>query len=221
MTVLNTTIETIPLSDMERSAGRPSYDTLQCALEAFHRDGIVILSGAIPSEPLEHLKTQMTTELPLVLSWPGVQYNQGKSARNVSQCPPLSHDFLHKDIWANDYCVAVLECLLGPKPQLTFVGGNTALPRGKDRQAVHSDVQPPYFGFVYGVEVNIYLSDVGPDNGSTEFWVGSHRISQADDYVPRSHGWIKQERLEERAQVCPPIQPSIPKGSIVLRDLRL
>lgn len=195
--------------------------SLQSALEVFHRDGIVIIPDAIPTSVLETIHKQMSTELPMLLSWPGVQYNQGKANLNVSQCPPLSREFLFKEVWANDSAISVIQNLLGPKPQLAYVGGNTSLPKGHDRQSVHSDVQPPHPQFIYGVEVNIYLTDVSVANGVTEFWPGTHNLSQTEYYVPGSHGWVKPELLEERRRVSPPTQPTIPKGSIVLRDLRL
>lgn len=214
------TVQAVPI---QKNPKDPThyFASLQSALETFHRDGIVIIPDAIPTSVLDVLRGQMSIELPVLLSWPGVQYNQGKANLNVSQCPPLSRDFLFKDVWANDRAVAIVERLLGPKPQLAYVGGNTSLPRGHDRQSVHSDVQPPHPQFVYGVEANIYLSDVSAANGVTEFWPGTQDLSTAEYYVPGSHGWIKSEHLEERRRIAPPVQPTIAKGSIVLRDLRL
>ncbi|KAL9062496.1 MAG: hypothetical protein Q9161_009797, partial [Pseudevernia consocians] len=214
------TIQTVPIQ-IETKASDDHLASVQSALEVFHRDGIVIIPNAIHISALDALRGQMSKELPVLLSLPSVQYNQGKANLNVSQSPPLSRDFLFKEVWANERAVSVIENLLGPKPQLAYVGGNTALPKGHDRQSVHSDVQPPHPQFIYGVEANIYLSDVSAANGVTEFWPGTHHYSRAEHYVPGSHGWVKPEHLEERFRVSPPIQPTVPKGSIVLRDLRL
>lgn len=67
--------------------------------------------------------------------------------------------------------------------------------------------------------LNINLVDVSPENGSTELWLGTSKISEYDDIVPGIIG-IKPERLEARRQVRPPCYPSIKRGSVVLRDIR-
>ena len=186
-----------------------------------YQDGIVIIPNAVPNEVFDTVHAQMSTELSILLSRPGLQYDQGKANLNVSQSPPLSRDFLFEEIWANVRAISLVEHVLGPKPQLAYVGGNTALPKGHERQSHHSDVQPPYPQFTYGFEVNIYLTHVSAANGVTEFWPGTHHLSTVAHSVPCSHGWIKPECLEERLRVSSPARPIIQKGSIILRDLRL
>ena len=63
------------------------------------------------------------------------------------------------------------------------------------------------------------------ENGSTEVWLGTHTDSgvwqQEGAHGDRASGRIKQSLLEERRALRPPGQPTVKKGSIVLRDLRL
>lgn len=211
------------ISENEYRSGNTSPERVQEALEIFHRDGIVLLSNAIAHAPLDGLREHMIQDLSEVLEWTGVQYNQGRANKNISQCPPLSGEFVSEEIWANPHAVAVIERLVGLVPQLVHVGGNTALPNGRDRQAVQSDIQPPHPDFTFGVEVNIFLDSMSAANGVTEFWLGSHSNSKlADqDLNAISRGLIRRQKVEERRLVAPPIQPEIAKGSIVLRDLRL
>jgi ectoine hydroxylase-related dioxygenase (phytanoyl-CoA dioxygenase family) len=64
-----------------------------------------------------------------------------------------------------------------------------------------------------------------PENGSTEVWLGSHLnpgpATQEGKHGERASGRIKEVLLVERAKERPPSQPTVKKGSIIIRDLRL
>lgn len=211
----------IPISDEERRTGTTSYSKIQSAVEAYHRDGFVCLSNAISHESLDKISEQMSRDTNDILKHPGTHFNQGKATRNISQPPPLSKEFLIREVWANPHAISVLENIIGPKPQLSFVNSNTALPGGTSRQAVHSDCYSEHLDFPHGVVVNIYLSDASAENGSTEVWLGSHNGTNKKDHISDVSGWIRQDAFMEQAKKSPPFQPTVPKGSIILRDLRL
>ncbi|KAF2256418.1 hypothetical protein BU26DRAFT_21386 [Trematosphaeria pertusa] len=223
-TAVISTIEntvTVSISDNGRQTSSTAPDTVQSVLETFHRDGVVIIRNAVPHTSLDHLRTKMTADcLHLLTKRENPHFNHGKAAQNLSQNLPVSPEYLHDGIWANEYAIVVIENILGPHPQLAFVGANTALPHGVGRQAVHSDAYFPHLDFAFGVEVNIFLDDASADNGVTELWLGSHVGTNFKDQVPNTRGRIKKPLLDARAAVSPPIQPTVPKGSIVLRDLR-
>jgi hypothetical protein len=86
---------------------------------------------------------------------------------------------------------------------------------------VHKDATHIHLSHPYGVALNTCLIDVTPDNGSTEVWLGTNNSSPPEDAETVGHPWIREEKLEERRKVRPPVQPVIPKGSVILRDLRL
>jgi hypothetical protein len=67
--------------------------------------------------------------------------------------------------------------------------------------------------------VNIYLQDVSPENGSTELWPGTHTFTK-EHHETADSGWIKREHFVKRAQVSPPFQPTLPAGTILIRDMR-
>jgi ectoine hydroxylase-related dioxygenase (phytanoyl-CoA dioxygenase family) len=77
--------------------------------------------------------------------------------------------------------------------------------------------------FPFAVVVNIYLVDVDENNGATEFWPGTHYMGIRN--LTKSHEleepFIMESALEERRKMCPPLRPFVPKGSLVLRDLRI
>lgn len=137
--------------------------------------------------------------------------------------PPLDKDFLFESIWANKHATAVLEHLIGPKPQLTFASTNVVLPSLdiEARQAVHCDAFAELHDFPVGIQVFLYLDDVSKSNGVTEFWPGSHKDWGMSDFVTHGRGWIKPSTFKKRAKICAPVQPYIRRGSICLRDIRL
>jgi ectoine hydroxylase-related dioxygenase (phytanoyl-CoA dioxygenase family) len=125
---------------------------------------------------------------------------------------------------ANDMVIAVTKAILGAGMKQAFYSGNTATANSGQRQPVHADtgqlwpnleVATPPYSFV----VNVPVVDMGPENGSTELWPGTH----LDTSVTIQHGDIKvpAEKLEARRRVAPPLQPTVRAGSAVIRDIRL
>jgi len=75
----------------------------------------------------------------------------------------------------------------------------------------------------FAMTVNITLVDMTVKNGATEFWLGTHlRGNKGIKDPARADGpWIAQKYLDERSLESPPIRPSISKGSLLIRDMRL
>jgi hypothetical protein len=123
----------------------------------------------------------------------------------------------------DDLAIQISSAFLGPRPRMTFLSGNTAL-KSTQSQPVHSDADFDHPKIPFALVLNVPLNTVTPENGATEIWLGTHTTSglhvqekQAGDDRPS----IKLDVLGAMRKVSPPIQPIIPKGSIVLRDLRL
>ena len=70
------------------------------------------------------------------------------------------------------------------------------------------------------------LADFTPENGSTEFWLGSHNCTTGHDQVwPTRESAtplcdVAPDTLEERRMVRPGAQIRVPMGTITLRDMR-
>ncbi|GFZ43380.1 hypothetical protein JCM24511_01100 [Saitozyma sp. JCM 24511] len=127
---------------------------------------------------------------------------------------------MFEDIFANQFAGPVLEGMLGPKPVLWYLNGNTAL-KSESRQDVHADLAWRHMHHTFGLVVNIMLVEATKENGTTEVWLGTHRNTTIADHVSEDSGAIKLDLLEARRAVRPPIQARIPKGSLIIRDLRL
>lgn len=92
-------------------------------------------------------------------------------------------------------------------------------------QPVHTDADFAHPTHPFAYVINIPLTRMTPDNGSTEVWLGTHADSgmhvQEGVHGERASGRITSAVLDKRRTVRPPCQPVVEKGSIVLRDLRL
>jgi ectoine hydroxylase-related dioxygenase (phytanoyl-CoA dioxygenase family) len=104
------------------------------------------------------------------------------------------------------------------------------------RQPAHKDSEFDHPQFPYYFIANIPLCDFSAQNGSTEFWLGSHAHTTAEDQIiatdeetmkPYKFGRlggplppITEAAKEKRMMIRPPIQPTCFRGDIMIRDIR-
>jgi ectoine hydroxylase-related dioxygenase (phytanoyl-CoA dioxygenase family) len=132
-------------------------------------------------------------------------------------------------IFLNPLATQVTTSVLGPKPRLTFMSGNSALPPATgiepQSQPVHTDADFDHPESPFALVVNVPLIDMDIENGSTEVWLGTHNTTslaaQEGKQGDRASGRIAKHLLVQRRQERAPCQPYVRKGSIVIRDLRL
>lgn len=216
----------IKLSDEDLAAGTTDLAITQAGIESFHEYGFFILENAIPHKILDKFHNQFTKDLKKKIEAGTITYNHGNKT-NFSFSPPLSPDWIHEEVWANKHAGTVIENIIGPRPQLNFVGSNINMPQKNDgqgikRQAVHADPYGITHKFSSVVEAFVFTRDCDVHNGSTEIWPGSHtNFRGKEDQNENGRGWIKKEVFTERAKIAPPIQPFVPKGSICLQDLKI
>ncbi|KAG4035260.1 hypothetical protein MFRU_001g00310 [Monilinia fructicola] len=212
----------VVISDEELKSGVTTLEHVQTGVEEFHRNGIVIFENAIPHDVIDKFYEKMNTDVAQKLKDPDLVFNPGNEKTNFSIYPPLSKDWLIEDIWANKHAAAVMEAIIG-LPQLVYAGSTINLPTQDPtaRQAVHVDSYADHHKFSTCIEVFMYLHDVSPANGSMEIWPGSHEAWNFKDLVNNGRGWVRTSAFHRRAERSPPFQPTIPKGSIAIRDLRL
>ncbi len=112
-------------------------------------------------------------------------------------------------------------------------GNNALAGTGGLRQPVHKDTrfQHPKCPFV--VVANTALVDFTVENGATEFWLGSHAFSDERDQsiatedsvfgkqkVGTPSCPVVESAVEARRKIRPPIQATMKKGDVMLRDFR-
>jgi hypothetical protein len=215
------TLTIIKLTSEELATQTLSSHTLQAALEALHKDGILALENAVNTTHLDKLNARMIPEAQKLYSNTATHRNFGQATGNIQQEPVVEADYIFEDILANPWATSIVEHMIGPNPQLRFYSANTAF-KASGRQPPHIDVDFAMPRIPFGYCININLVSTSLENGATEVWLGSH-IDTDDSVFDRKTDdlQIRAELLEQRRKISPPIQPSLPKGSLVIRDLRL
>lgn len=117
-------------------------------------------------------------------------------------------------------------CLCSASEVDQLIRARRAIARTTEAQPVHKDCSFMHPSAPFMMIANFLLSDFTPENGSTEFWLGSHAQTTSKEQmwrdplakVPTCD--IHPQFLEERRAVRPPSQVSASYGSVLLRDVR-
>ncbi|KAH9884251.1 hypothetical protein F4778DRAFT_566273 [Xylariomycetidae sp. FL2044] len=215
------TVTLVELTPEELSTKKLGSHNLQAAVEALHRDGLVVLKNAVDPAHLDKLNARMVPEAQDLYARPTTHRNFGDATGNIQQEPVLEAGYVFEDVLANPWATSVIQCMLGPKPALRFYSANTAF-RATGRQPPHIDIDFDFPRVPFGYCVNVNLVDTTPENGATEVWLGTHADTDRGVLDPAvKHKQIRADLQERRRAVCPPVQPSLPKGSLIIRDFRL
>ncbi|KAL6242003.1 hypothetical protein RBB50_010914 [Rhinocladiella similis] len=210
----------ITLSPEELESKQISSHNLQKAIEALHRDGACAITNAIDPAHLDKLNGRMVKEAQILYANPKTHRNFGSRTGNIQQEPVVEAEYVFDDIIANPWAVAVTECMLGPNPHMRFYSANTAF-KADSRQPAHVDVDFDFPKIPFGFCINVNLIDTSAENGATEIWLGSHTDSDQYTTSENREDGVRKDLLEERRKISPPLQPSLPKGSLIIRDFRL
>lgn len=210
----------ILLTDEEREAGTLSPERLAEALCAFRDTGAVVIENAYTADFIAEVRAACDRELERYLdARGGLDALEGKTfgKNHIGFFPELYPPISDARIAAPPVATQLLTELLGGDFFSCFYHTNTACP-GSGIQPVHRD-SPPLFGRESGVPhptaqvvLNIPLVDFTEENGSTEYWPGTHLV--VDKTAEEG------KRLEERAVGYPSVRMNLPVGSFALRDLR-
>lgn len=218
---LNIPVEVTP-SPEEIATGRFNDANIKLFLSGMHRDGVVILKDVINRAHLDVINGFMAEDTKNELSKENLYRNFG--AENLQQGPPLTpSSYFFDDVYLNKLLFHAVNLYLGPNATWNMVSGNNALPNGVKRQPVHSDAMCNHPPAPFYVVANVYTTDASAANGSTEIWLGTHHYNTEAQTPPGPKGetHITDEYIEERKKTLPGFQPTVKKGSILFRDMRL
>ena len=211
----------LELSATEHDARKLKLEHLQQAVAASRADGFVLLHRAIDPDHIAVLRERMLADVAEILALADVpyQFNDG----HLQQDPPPFPPYLFRDVLVNDLVVEVTQTVLGEGVKNAFYSGNTCLPN-TSQQPLHVDSGQLWPDLdeahpAHSLAVNVPVVDATPENGSTEIWPGTH----LDTTRAIGDGDIKLlPEVEERHRAaCEPLQPRVPVGSVLIRDMRL
>lgn len=194
---------------------------LAAAVKAVREQGIVVIEDAVDLGHIAKIRDKWIADVPRLLSRPDKPFNWNPN--NLQQEPPPTPEYLFRDVLVNDAVIRVTKEILGNGLKNAFYSGNTAL-QGPNRQPVHADMGQLWPGQevahpAYALVVNLPLVDMGPENGATEIWPGTHLdvsvVQQDGDIKASAEAQAKWRKVEE------PVQPFVKAGSAIIRDIRM
>lgn len=201
----------------ERAKAQLSAVHLLDAVQSIRKDGYVILANVIAPDHLDTIRERMAAdsqELITAGKWGGA----GSVAGHLQQGAPPFAPYIFRDIVANPFAIQVSKAVLGPGCYNRFYNGNANCP-GSGTQPLHADTPHLWPNLevphpAHALVINVTLVDATSDNGATEIWPGTHLL-------PFDGQHISTDMEESRRHVMPPVQAIAPKGSIVIRDMRM
>ncbi|GAA5912034.1 hypothetical protein JCM6882_002012 [Rhodosporidiobolus microsporus] len=221
----------VHLSDAEKASGKWTRANMQRAVEILHRDGLLAISNAVDLAHVDKLRESMmqtAKEIKAAAFEKGVAaFNHGLATNFLMSAPLADPELRFEDVFSNPFIVAIVEAYLGPNVNLTLLTANCALANTTERQPVHKDAPWLHPNAPYMLNTNLALSDFTPENGSTEFWLGSHAGTtaweqlwpSADSLTPLCD--VNEKAMEERRRMGRPgAQVRVPAGTVTLRDMR-
>ena len=211
----------LTITEMERAHGHLEDARIAMAVRAVREEGFVVLHNAIDPAHIAMLRERMLADAAKIAALDQVPY-QFKTG-HLQQDPPPFPPYLFRDVLVNAFAIDVTHALLGDGVKNAFYSGNCCLPND-NRQPLHGDIGHLWNGLqkahpAHALVLNVPVVDMTAENGSTELWPGTHlntthTMSNGDIKIP-------DEVIESvRAQVQP-LQPSVPAGSLLVRDMRL
>ena len=226
MTIITEENIYVKLTDEERD-GVMTPKHIYDAVDIFFKEGVVIIQNAIPTHLLDKVNEQMDRDYEKLSKSKGRMHFSGRyesgvpapEGGNLSQSQPFTLEHFLPEIYGNVHAGEVIADILGPRPEVHYMRANSLLPT-KEKQLVHVDLRFRFAPHPAVIALNIPLVDAGPGTGSTQLWLGTQN-NTTDAFIAFGKQDIHPDRLAERMKVRPPIQPTVPKGSIVIRDLRI
>ena len=211
----------LTITTAEKKRGHLTPARLKEAVRAVREDGFVVLHEAIDTKHIEILRERMLADVAEIMALDDVPYQFYDG--HLQQDPPPFAPYLFRDVLVNSFAVDVTSAVLGDGVKNAFYSGNTCLPN-ETRQPLHVDIGQLWSGLqeahpAYALVVNVPVVDMTTENGSTELWPGTH----LDTTRAIGDGNIKipADALEQWRAKTQPLQPSVPAGSLLIRDMRV
>jgi ectoine hydroxylase-related dioxygenase (phytanoyl-CoA dioxygenase family) len=177
-------------------------------VEAIRVHGYTVLEDALPPE----LTAAMRERFDALLAEHAAREPTNRGASRYQMYLPWEAPFADPRFYEREDVLAILEVAMEPDPALVYFASDTPLP-GSDYQRVHSDTRLLYPELdaplpVFGIVVNLPLVDCTEENGSLEFWPGTHLLT----------GPVELERLPPGTESR---RGNLRAGSLLVRDLRM
>jgi hypothetical protein len=126
---------------------------------------------------------------------------------------PSESSMLRSGFFAQEALFSTLKSVFNDDFSLVFFSSDISSP-GSSFQTVHQD------GNDFAVALNVPLVDSNEENGATQIYPDTHRISSDSEFTNESNEFT-DEQIIARANTLNPITLHVSRGDYTLRDLRL
>lgn len=208
------------LSAQERSLGSLSPETLERACNQVKLNGYVVLANALPTEFIDALCEDWLAVLDEAMTKSPEKTDVGKSdfrKRRVRMDTPFRAPYTDSRLVANAFVMPIVEQILGTDCRVFYYSADAPLP-GSEYQNVHADYAPfyPQSDIVLpttALAVNFPLVEVTENNGPMDAWPNTHMLPEKV--------YADTNKLQAAASAIDPTSMLTPKGSVLIRDVRM
>lgn len=188
-------------------------------LNQVKKDGFCLVESAISMDTIEEFKRDF---YPLFEEKKaqfrsqfkdGSKYSANHDINRWNMLLPSNSVLLSSGFYASPEIMSVLRGVFDTPFALVFFSSDIASP-GSTYQTIHQD------GNDFAIALNVPLVDSTAENGSTQVFPGTHRVSDEAAFSTASNEFT-DEQMEERAAKLTPLHLDVKCGDLTLRDLRL
>ena len=204
---------------------------LQHIVDVFKKEGVVVVDNVVPHNVLDAMAARLDHDAAHQV-FSEARLAEGRPSGHLACGLPRQAPWVFPEIVCNPIIEQIVVHCLGGAAFIRYYNGNTSLP-GSGVQELHMDGggwscnsadEATEFGLEWPHEplklfVNFSCSDMTPECGSTECWLGSHLETRAGEN--RAAVREGSPLVQERRRICPPVQITVPKGAAAFRDLRV
>lgn len=195
---------TVRVSATEQAKGALVPGSVSLAARLFQAHGIVALVPAVSAQTIAHVAAELTNDA-LTNDFVHAPDAPGIRTTFFNLEPPFSND----DLIANPYMFQVVRAVLG-EFRASVYHSNVSMP-GSNATAIHVDHPNLYEDGSrrrhWFVTAHFVIDDFSDQNGSTEFWPGTHLIP-----VAQGHD------LLATSKVLQSVRANVPARTIILRE---
>ena len=208
------------LTPEELARGKLNEETIESAVNQVLMNGMVVFEKVLPDDLVDRMNERFLEELDRLLKTDPekTELNVGEFRKNrIRMNLPFDDPFTDPRVIDSDFVLPIVYRLLGEDCRSFYLSVDAPM-KGSTYQNAHGDYFPffpeaditlPTTAVVY----NIPLVDVTEENGPMEAWPGTHRTAE---FRYREIGGV-----DRMAQHIQPTRVILPKGSIIIRDVRM
>jgi len=211
----------IKLSAEERASGKLNPETLENALHQVKMNGVVVFESVLPEELVDDMNANFLRVLneTLQTNAEATELNTTTMRKNrIRMDLPFYEPFSDPQVITNAFALPIIERLVGEDCRCFYLSVDAPMP-GSDYQNAHGDYFPffPESDIILpptGIVVNFPLIDVTEENGPMEAWPGGTHHTPEKMFAD----W---KNVVNAAEHMKPVRMTMPKGSMIIRDIRM